>query len=59
MLDVMSSCSVVVSSSLHGIVVAESLGIPAWWLSGEGLRSKATQVRLGALTSEWVERLGR
>ena len=38
-----TECELVISSSLHGVVVAESFGIPARWLYSEKLPSSNTE----------------
>jgi len=43
MISILSRCTTVLSSSLHGIIVAESLGIPAWWLQVQGSPVEKTE----------------
>ena len=42
-LDFILECELVVSSSLHGIIVAEAFGVPAQWLYNESLPSAKSE----------------
>lgn len=41
-IDLLNSCEVIASSSLHGLIVADSYGIPRIWLYGEPINKHGT-----------------
>jgi pyruvyltransferase len=45
-LDQISKCTYIISSSLHGIIVAEAFGVPARWLQIPGTETAKTQSSL-------------